>query len=166
MSASVAAVAPQSGSSRRARANAIFFSFDQHGPDDPRGLGGERHHGDLVWPSREQLAQPRVADAASFLLPQMGACPADEERAEHAVTLLGDPAGPMLAAGAVIAAGQPDPGREIAPRAEHLGIGHLGQNRAGDDRADARYLHQPAGLMIGAGGLGDLSFKRALVSIQ
>ena len=48
MSASAAAVAPQTGSSRRARAVAVMFSFDQHGPDDARGLGGERHHGDLV----------------------------------------------------------------------------------------------------------------------
>src|SRR5258708_30838629 len=46
MSASAAAVAPQLGSSRRARAVAVWFSLDQHGPEDPRGLGGERHH---VW---------------------------------------------------------------------------------------------------------------------
>src|ERR1700737_5100736 len=104
MSASAAAVAPQLGSSRRARAVAVVFSLDQHGPEDPRGLGGERHHGDLVGPPREQLAQPRIADAAPFLLPQMGASPADQQGAEHAVSLFGDAPGTMLAAGAVIAA--------------------------------------------------------------
>src|SRR5436309_15583145 len=87
MSASAAAVAPQSGSSRRARAVAVNFSLDQHGPDDTRGFGRERHHGDLVGTPCEQFPQPRIADATRLLLPQMGACSADEERAEHAVSL-------------------------------------------------------------------------------
>src|SRR5258706_168468 len=39
---------PSTGSSRRARAVAVVFSLDQHGPDNARGFGGECHHGDLV----------------------------------------------------------------------------------------------------------------------
>src|SRR5215813_63552 len=73
MSASAAAVAPQSGSSRSARAVAVSFSLGQHGPDDPCGLGGARHHGDLVGPPCPKFAQPRIADAAPHLLSQMGA---------------------------------------------------------------------------------------------
>src|SRR6516225_11394894 len=72
MSASAAAVALQLGSSRRARAVAIVFSFDQHGPDDARGFGGECHHGNLVGPPREQIAQPWIGDAARLLLPADG----------------------------------------------------------------------------------------------
>src|SRR5580704_8113120 len=102
----------------------------------------------FVGPAREQLAQPRIADTTGLLLPQMSACPADEERTEYAVSLFGDTPGTMLASGAMIATGQPDPGRKIASRTKHLGIRHLGQNRTGDDRADPRHLHQPAGLVI------------------
>src|SRR5712691_5410851 len=93
MSASAAAVAPKSGSSRRARAVAVSFSFGQHGPDDPCGLGGKCHHGDLVRPPCEQLAQPRIADAAPLLLPQMGAGAVDQQRTQGAVSLFGDMAG-------------------------------------------------------------------------
>src|SRR5690242_156002 len=114
MSASAAAVAPQLRSSRRARAVAVVFSFDQHGPEDARGLGGKGHHGDLVGPPRKQLAQPWISDATRLLLPQMGAGPADQQRPQHAISLFGDAPGSMLAAGAVVFAGQPDPGREVA----------------------------------------------------
>ena len=85
ISASAAAVAPRLGSSRRACAVAVSFSFDQHGPEDARSLGGECHHGDLVGPAREQVAQPRIADAAGDLLPQMGAGSADQKRSQHAI---------------------------------------------------------------------------------
>src|ERR1700688_3614068 len=157
---------PSTGSSRRGRAVAVMFSLDQHGPDDARSFGGERHHGDLVGPPREQLAQPRIADAAPFLLPQMGACAADQQGSQHAVSLFGDAARTMLAAGAVIAAGQPDPGRKIAARTEHLRIGNFGQDRAGDDRADAWHFHQSASLAIATGRLRDLSLQRPFVSIE
>src|ERR1700726_3239910 len=165
MSASAAAVAPQLGSSRRARAVAVWFSLGQHGPEDTRGLGGERYHDDLIGPAREQIPQPRIADTARSLMPQIGACPTDQQGSQHAVTLFGDTPRTMLAAGAMIATGQPDPGREIASAAEHLRIRHFGQDRTGDDRADARHLHQPASLAIGTGGLRDLSLEGALVSI-
>src|SRR3982074_1972988 len=118
MSASAAAVAPQLGSSRRARAVAIRFSLDQHGPEDTRGPGVERDHDDLAGPAREQVSQPRIADAARSLVPQIRACPSDQQRAQHAVSLFGDAPGTMLAAGAAIAAGPPDPGREITAPAE------------------------------------------------
>src|SRR5258708_19090153 len=47
ISASAAAVAPQLGSSPRARAVAGWFSLGQHCPDDTRRLRGERYHDDL-----------------------------------------------------------------------------------------------------------------------
>src|SRR5438128_6742295 len=112
MSASAAAASPQLGSSRRGRAVAVSFSRGQHGPDDPCGLGGERHHGNLVGPPCEQLAQPGIADTAPPLLPQMGAGAVDQQRAKGAVSLLGDAAGTMLAAGAVLASGQSRPSRK------------------------------------------------------
>ena len=74
MSASAAAVA-LIGSSRRARAIAVWFSLDQHGPDYARSFGGEGHRGDLVGPPTEQFAQPWIADTAALLLSQMGAGP-------------------------------------------------------------------------------------------
>src|SRR5215475_14951039 len=98
MSASASAVALQLGSSRRARAVAIVFSFDQHRPDDARGFGGECHHGDLVGPPREQIAQPWIGDAACPLLPQMGTGAVDQEGSQHAVALFGNAPWAMLAA--------------------------------------------------------------------
>src|SRR5690348_4083380 len=111
MSASAAAVAPQLRSSRRARAVAIMFSFDQHGPEDAGGLGGEGHHGDLVGPPRQQLAQPWIGDAARLLLTQMGAGSADQERPQDTIPLFGDAPRAMLAAGAMVFACQPEIGR-------------------------------------------------------
>src|ERR1051325_3942089 len=93
---------PQLGSSRRARAVAVSFSLDHHGPDDAGGFGGECHHGDLVGPAREQIAQPWIADAARDLLPQMGAGSADQQRSQHTIPLSGDASRAMLAAGAVV----------------------------------------------------------------
>src|ERR1043166_6331654 len=106
ISTSAAAVASRSGSSRRARAVAVSFSLGQHGPDDPCGLGSERHHGDLVGPPSQQLAQPGIADAAPLLLPQIGAGAIDQQGAQGAVSLFGDVAGMLFAAGAVVAAGR------------------------------------------------------------
>src|SRR5258708_15607690 len=75
MSASAAAVALRLGSSRPARAVAVWFSFNQHGPENPGGLCGKRHQYDLVGSSREQAAQPRVADTTHALVPQIAAFP-------------------------------------------------------------------------------------------
>src|SRR6185437_16417721 len=108
MSASAAAVAPQLRSSRRACAVAVMFSLAQHGPEDARGPGREGHHGDLVGPPRQQGAQPWIGYAARLLLPQMGAGTADQQRPQHAVALFGDATRPMLAAGAVVPAGETD----------------------------------------------------------
>src|SRR5665213_3074875 len=137
---------PSTGSSRRARAVTVNFSFDQHGPKDARGLGGQGYHDDLVGPARQQIAQPWIGDPAGLLLPQMRAGSGDQQRSQHAIPLFGDASRAMFAAGAMVFAGQPDPGREVAPAAEHLRIGHFGHDRAGDDRADARDFHQPTGV--------------------
>src|ERR1700732_3855356 len=157
---------PSTGSSRRARAVAVVFSLDQHGPDDARGFGGERHHGDLVGSPREQIAQPWIGDAARLLLPQMSAGSADQQRPQHAISLFGDAPGTMLATGAMVFTSEPNPGREVATGAEHLRIGHFGQDRAGDDRADAWDFHQPPGVPVATGRLRDLSLQHPLVSIE
>src|SRR6202048_224966 len=130
---------PSTGSSRRARAVAVVFSLDQHGPDDARGFGGERHHGDLVGSPREQIAQPWIGDAARLLLPQMSAGSADQQRPQHAISLFGDAPGTMLATGAMVFTSEPNPGREVATGAEHLRIGHFGQDRAGDEDFERCY---------------------------
>jgi hypothetical protein len=53
------------------RAIAIPFFFGEQSPNDASGLGGERHHDDLVGSSCEQIAQPRILDAACTLIAQM-----------------------------------------------------------------------------------------------
>src|SRR5258705_13460596 len=98
---------------------AVRFSLDQHGPDDARGLGGEGHHGDLVGPPRKQIAQPGIGDAARLLLSQMSAGSADQQRSQHAITLLGDLSRAMPAAGAMAFASEPNAGREVTSGAEH-----------------------------------------------
>jgi len=64
--------------------------------------GGERHHGDLVGPPCQQLAQSGIADAALHLLAQMGAGAVDQQRAQGTISLFGDAARSMLAAGAPV----------------------------------------------------------------
>src|SRR5438034_1308164 len=111
MSASAAAVALQLGSSRRARAVAVWFSLDQHGPEDTRGLGGERDHHDLVGSAREQIPQPRIADPARSLMPQIGACAADQQRPQHAVMYGRPPLGKSF-----LVFRQADPGAAMSTR--------------------------------------------------
>src|SRR5262245_29674152 len=166
MSTSAAAVAPQSGGSRRARAVAVSFFLGQHGPDDPCGLGGERHHGDLVGPPSQQLAQPGIADAAPLLLPQIGAGAVDQQCAQHAVSLFGDAAGAMLAAGAMVASGDADPGRKVAAGTEHPGVGYLRQSYAGDDRSNNRLRYQPVGLWVTMVGHPHLTSRHMHLGIK
>src|ERR1700676_2846184 len=98
MSVSGPAVALQSSRSRHARASSIMFSVDQHGPDDARGFGGERHHCDLVGSPRQQFAQPRIGYAARLLVAQVRTCSTDQHGSEQAIALFGDVAWTMLAA--------------------------------------------------------------------
>src|SRR5262249_10239335 len=65
-----------------------------------------------------------------------------EQPSQVAITLLGDAAEPLLAAGRVLLGHQPDPGSKIAPRAEHPPVADFGNQRGGHDWADARDLLQ------------------------
>src|SRR5437868_1044554 len=58
---------PSTGSSRRARAVSVDRTRVEHGPGDTGGFGGERHHHDLVGPTREQIAEPGVTAATGDL---------------------------------------------------------------------------------------------------
>ena len=107
-----------------------------------------------------------MANSAPLLVAQIGAGAVDQEGAQRAIPLFEMSPGTMLAAGAVVFAGEPDPSRRIAATAERLGVGAFAKTVAGDDRSDARHLHQPAGVAIGTGGLGDLFLERALVGIK
>src|ERR1700755_1690969 len=125
-SASGPAAELQLRSSRNARASSVFASFSQQRPDDASGLVGQRHHDDLVGPPRQQLAQPGIRDAAPLLMQQIGTGSLREQQRPHqAVARLGDTADAMLAAGAAVAAGEPDPGGKVASGAEHARIWHL-----------------------------------------
>src|SRR5262249_7576255 len=65
-----------------------------------------------------------------------------EQPSQVAITLLGDAAEPLLAAGRVLLGHQPDPGSKIAPRAELPPVADFGNQRGGHDWADARDLLQ------------------------
>src|SRR5262245_28483596 len=165
MSTSAAAVAPQSGGSRRARAVAVSFFLGQHGPDDPCGLGGERRHGDLVGPPSQQLAQPGIADAAPLLLPQIGAGAVDQQCAQHAVSLFGTTAVPIFAAHAKVGSDEAEQGCKVASGTEHPGVSYLRQSYAGDDRSHPRHYYQPARLWVATDGLHDLLLQHPLFGI-
>src|SRR4051794_10756880 len=113
-SASGPAAEFQLRSSRSARASPVFFSFEQHRPDDAGGLVGQGHHDDLVGPPCQKLAQPGIGDAAPLLMQQIGAGAVDQHGPQDAVALLGDAADAMFAAGAVVAAGEAEPSRKVA----------------------------------------------------
>ena len=74
--------------------------------------------------------------------------PQDQEPPEVALTHLRYPAQPGLAARAVLARHQPEPGREVAPAAEALHRRREGLDRRRADRADARDRHQPRSLFV------------------
>src|SRR3954452_21280467 len=101
-------------SSRHARASPVFASFDQQCPEDASGLVSQRHHDDLVGPPRQKIAQPGIGDAAPLLMQQIGACAVDQHGPQDAVALLGDAADAMLASGAVVTTGEPEPGGKVA----------------------------------------------------
>src|SRR5258708_6593199 len=97
MSASAAAVALRLGSSRRARAVAVWFSFNQHGPENSEGLTSKLHPQDLLGPPLLLAKKPRVADTTHSLVPQISACPIDQQGSQRVVPLLGDAPGTMPA---------------------------------------------------------------------
>src|ERR1700733_16268945 len=101
------AIGASGGSGRcdlaRLAARPVELPARQHGPDDPRHLGGVGYRHDLERAFRQQAAQPWVGGAAPQFLAQMRAGADDEQRAQGAVALLGDAAGALLAAGAALA---------------------------------------------------------------
>jgi len=89
------------------------FSLGEQGPGDACILGCERHHNTFVGLTREQIALPRILDATGDLLTQIGVRPVDQQASQRAVSLFGDTARAMFAAGAPTARREPDPGDSL-----------------------------------------------------
>src|SRR5512137_1810895 len=118
--------------------------MNHDGPGYPRNLVGKRDRGYLGRPARHQSAQPWPLVSAMFLrIADDGHRAGDEQPAQVSIALLGDAAESVLAASRVLLGHQPDPGGKIASRSERLPVADLGNQRGGDDRADARDLLQP-----------------------
>jgi len=67
----------------------------------------------------------------------------DQQPSQVSITLLGDAAEPVLAAGRMLLGHQPNPGGKVAPRCKRLPVANLGNHSRGDNRADAWNLRQP-----------------------
>src|SRR5712671_5788474 len=97
----------------------IGATMGQQRPGRARHLVGERHRYDLEGPPRQELREPEIFAGVLLGTPQHGDRPDDENAPQVAVALFGDRSELLLAPGRILPRHQPDPGREIASRAEH-----------------------------------------------
>src|SRR6266481_399589 len=120
-------------------------------PVTRRDLVGERDGGNLRWPPRQQCPEPGpMLGAMDLGVADNGERTGHEQAAQIAVTLLADPAKPVLAPTGVLLRNEPNPGREIPPRSEGLWVGNGSGQSSGQYRANARTIIQPQAHLTGS----------------
>ena len=122
------------------------FAPAQHRPGHAGVLRRNGHHGLPVAASRLQRRGP-VADGVGLALGccQHSARAQHQQAAQVAVTRLGDAPQPRLAARAVLAWCQAQPGGELPPAVEVVAVADHGQQTGGGGGAHAAELHQALG---------------------
>ena len=76
----------------------VTLAFSHHGPSHPRDLVGERDGGNLRWPPPQQRREPGpMLGAMDLGVADNGERTGHKQAAQIAVTLLADPAKPVLA---------------------------------------------------------------------
>src|SRR5260370_42464372 len=110
-----------------------MLAFSHHGPGHPRDLVGERDGGNLRWPPRQQRREPGpMLGAMDLGVADNGERTGHKQAAQIAVTLLADPAKPVLAPPGVLLRHDPDPGGEIPLRSDGLWVGNGGDQHLTD----------------------------------
>ena len=114
-----------------------------HRPGDSCDLVGKRDRCELRRAPLQQGGKPRAPLAVGLLGPPDHRQRADDQKpSQITVASLGDVPGPRLAAGRVLPGHQPDPGRQVAPRAKGMGIGDRSHQGGRNQRADTGDLGQ------------------------
>src|SRR5690349_11809944 len=122
----------------------VAFTSAHHGPHHPRELVGKRNCGHLGWPTHQQGGEPGpVPGTVDLGIADDGQRTGHEQAAQVAITLLADTAEPVSASARMLLGHQPDPGREVASRAECFRVSDAGDQGRGKCGADARNLIEP-----------------------
>jgi len=125
------------------------FALGEHGPGHAGVLGCD---GDYRLPVAASLLQLKRPDAEPVGLvlgrSQHGACAHHQQAAQVGVTGLGDAPQAGLAARAVLAGHQAEPGGELAPAFEVAPVANHGDHGRGDGLADAAQAHELLGRVV------------------
>src|SRR5919112_1453010 len=136
----------------RHRRFAVTLAVRHQRPDHPGGLVRQGNRSDLLRAPGKQLDEPPALSTVSLDMADHGHGADYQHLAQIAVARPRDAAEPLLATARVLLGYEADPCRHVPTALEDGGIGDAGDERAGEQRADARDLHQAA---------TDLSLPRA-----
>src|SRR6516165_7473663 len=114
-----------------AMAGLVDAAVDHDGPGDPRGLVGDRDRRLLGRHAGEQLRDPGMLVRAFLRLAYNGHRAVDEQCAQIAITLLGEPLLLDLAAGRIVLRHEANPRRQVPAILEQRRVGHPGPERTG-----------------------------------
>ena len=122
----------------------VSVAMDDDRPGHPRNLVGQCEGRDLGRSTRHQSSEPWPLQRAVLLrVADNGHRADDEQPSQVSVTLLGDAAELVLAAGRLLLGYQANPRSQATTRPECLPVADLGNQGSGDDRTNAWNLFQP-----------------------
>src|SRR5258708_1344558 len=145
-SAALLAVHDRRFAAPKVTGSVVVFATDHQLPGNASGFVGERHRGELGRLTLKKIDQPRRGMSSSLLdlLDDSGGTD-DQSAAQGLVAGTRDHAEPRLAGGGVIFWGEPEPGREVAARAESMRISDLhGEQRSPDPADGPDFRQSPA----------------------
>src|ERR671916_2612326 len=126
----------------RHRRFAVTLTVRHQRPDRPGGLVRQGNRSNFLRTPGKQLDEPRALSAVSLDMADHGHGADYHHLAQITVARPRDAAEPLLATARVLLGYEPDPCCHVPTALEDGGIGDAGDERAGEQRADARDLHQ------------------------
>src|SRR5262249_24039044 len=121
-----------------------------HRPHHPGNLVGERDGSDLGGPTRQQGGKPgSMLGAMDLRIADHGKRAGREQAAQIAIALLADAAKLFFTPTRVLLRYQPNPGREVTPRPESLGVSNARDQSGGQRRTHAGDLVEPLARFVG-----------------
>src|SRR5277367_4057430 len=127
----------------------IALAPGHHRPCHSGNLVGERDGSDLGGPPRQQRRKPGpMLGAMDLRIADHGERTRREQAAQVTIALLADAAKLVFAAARALPRNEPDPGREVTPRSEHLGVSNACDQSRGQRRTDAGDSVEPLACLV------------------
>src|SRR6516165_10668463 len=127
----------------------IALAPGHHRPYHPGNLVGERDGSDLGGPTHQQGGKPgSTLGAMDFRIADDGKRAGRKQAAQIAIALFADAAKLVFAPARVLLGHEADPGREVPPRPERLGVSNAGDQSSRQRRTDAGDRVEPLARLV------------------